>query len=98
MQIITNLLTLPSLPFTFDSNGKNLDLLPQEELIYLTSSLTIEALYRMSGKELVEEEIWRSTQEIWDTIDTDKDEEITKEEFIANALNSEFITRLFSNI
>ena len=75
-----------------------MDLLPQEELIYLTSSLTIEALYRMSGKELVEEEIRRSTQEIWDTIDTDKDEEITKEEFIANALNSEFITRLFSNI
>ena len=52
----------------------------------------------MSGKELVEEEIRRITQEIWDTIDTDKDEEITKEEFIANALNSEFITRLFSNI
>ena len=75
-----------------------MDLLPQEELIYLTSSLTIEALYRMSGKELVEEEIRRITQEIWDTIDTDKDEEITKEEFIANALNSEFITRLFSNI
>ena len=75
-----------------------MDLLPQEELIYLTSSLTIEALYRMSGKELVEEEIKRSTQQIWDTIDTDKDEEITKEEFIANALNSEFITRLFSNI
>lgn len=75
-----------------------MDLLPQEELIYLTSSLTIEALYRMSGKELVEEEIRRSTQEIWDTIDTDKDEEITKEEFIANALNSEFITGLFSNI
>ena len=67
-------------------------------MIYLTSSLTIEALYRMSGKELVEEEIRRITQEIWDTIDTDKDEEITKEEFIANALNSEFITGLFSNI
>ena len=75
-----------------------MDLLPQEELIYLTSSLTIEALYRMSGKELVEEEIRRITQEIWDTIDTDKDEEITKEEFIANALNNEFITGLFSNI
>ena len=75
-----------------------MDLLPQEELIYLTSSLTIEALYRMSGKELVEEEIRRITQEIWDTIDTDKDEEITKEEFIENALNSEFITGLFSNI
>ena len=75
-----------------------MDLLPHEELIYLTSSLTIEALYRMSGKELVEEEIRRSTQEIWDTIDTDKDEEITKEEFIANALNNEFITGLFSNI
>ena len=52
----------------------------------------------MSGKELVEEEIRRSTQQIWDTIDTDKDEEITKEEFIANALNNEFITGLFSNI
>ena len=75
-----------------------MDLLPHEELIYLTSSLTIEALYRMSGKELVEEEIRRITQEIWDTIDTDKDEEITKEEFIANALNNEFITGLFSNI
>ena len=75
-----------------------MDLLPQEELIYLTSSLTIEALYRMSGKELVEEEIRRITQDIWDTIDTDKDEEITKEEFIANALNNEFITGLFSNI
>ena len=62
------------------------------------SSLTIEALFRMSTVEVMEEEVGRCTEEIWETIDTDKDEEITKEEFILNALNSEFISRLMRNI
>ena len=52
----------------------------------------------MSTVEVVEEEMGRCIEEIWETIDTDKDEEITKEEFILNALNSEFISRLMRNI
>ena len=63
------------------------------------TSLTMEALYKMSRKEPDEEEVRRNTEEIWDTIiDTDHGGEITREIFIENALKSEFISAMFSNI
>ena len=52
----------------------------------------------MSRRQLDKEDTRRNIEEIWDTIDTDRDGEITKEEFIENALKSEFITAMFNNI
>ena len=52
----------------------------------------------MSRKEEDEVDTRRNTEEIWETIDTDHDGEITKDEFIENALKSEFISAMFSNI
>ena len=82
------------------SSGRDIDT-PGFPLIILTTtstSLTIEALYKMSRKELDEEDTRRNTEEIWETIDIDHDGEITKDEFIENALKSEFISAIFSNI
>ena len=52
----------------------------------------------MANKILWEQDTRRITEEIWETIDMDQDGEITKEEFIENALKSEFISAMFSNI
>ena len=53
----------------------------------------------MSRREPAEEEVRRNTEEIWDTIiGTNHDGEITQEEFIENALKSEFISGMFCNI
>ena len=62
------------------------------------TSLTVEALYKMAGKESDKEDTRRKIEEIWLTMDTDSDGEITKEEFIENALKSELISVMFSNI
>ena len=52
----------------------------------------------MTRKEPGQEETRRKTEEIWTTMDTDQDGEITKEEFIENALKSDFISAMFSSI
>ena len=52
----------------------------------------------MAGKESDKEDTRRNIEEIWLTMDTDSDGEITKEEFIENALKSELISVMFSNI
>ena len=62
------------------------------------TSLTVEALYKMAGKESDKEDTKRNIEEIWLTMDTDSDGEITKEEFIENALKSELISVMFINI
>ena len=80
------------------SSGRGFPLMILTIQTTTSTSLTIEALYKMSRKQLDTEDTRRNIEEIWDTIDTDRDGEITKEEFIENALKSEFITAMFNNI
>ena len=51
-------------------------------------------LFRMSGKEVEEDEIEDLVDDIMETVDLDDDGIITKGEFMENALKSEFILNL----
>ena len=56
------------------------------------------ALFKMAGKEstglLSEQEIEDCVDDIIDAVDTDGDGVITKEEFVQNAMNSDFILKM----
>ena len=56
------------------------------------------ALFKMAGKEstglLSEQEIEDCVDDIIDAVDTDGDGVITKEEFVQNAMNSDFIINM----
>ena len=58
--------------------------------------LLIDGLFKMSGHETEEEDLKEACKDIMDTIDSDGDGEITKKEFIANALNSPFIAGILT--
>ena len=51
-------------------------------------------LYKMKGKNLDEDEIDDLVDEIMERVDINNDGEITKEEFLQNAMKSEFIQEL----
>ena len=55
---------------------------------------TVEAFFKITGKEDDEDDIEECVGKIRDDVDIDGDGEITKEEFILNALKSEFICEL----
>ena len=58
----------------------------------------VEALFKMTGKEIdadgIEDEIDCCVDEIIEAVDTDGDEVITKEEFVQNAMKSQFILKM----
>ena len=60
----------------------------------------VEALFKMTGKEMddeeVSEEIDTCVDEIIETVDTDGDEVITEDEFVKNAMKSQFILNMFN--
>ena len=58
---------------------------------------TVVALFKMSGKEEDENAIVECVDGIRNAVDVDGDGEITKEEFILNAINSDFICELIDN-
>ena len=58
----------------------------------------VEALFKMTGKEMdddeVSDEIDTCVDEIIETVDADGDEVITEEEFVKNAMKSQFILKI----
>jgi len=60
----------------------------------------VEALLKMSGKEIdwkkFDHEIQESVEEIIDAVDENGDGIITKDEFIQNAMNCQFVLRIFN--
>ena len=54
----------------------------------------VEGLFKMAGKEEDDDEIEDIADEIMEIVDTDKDGEITKEEFLENAMKTDFILNL----
>ena len=55
---------------------------------------TVEAFFKIAGKEADEDDIDECVNEIRNAVDIDGDGEITKEEFILNAVKSDFICEL----
>ena len=60
------------------------------------------ALFKMSGRDMgdihLENEIEECVDEIIEAVDSDGDGEITKEEFVENAMLSKFLSKLISDI
>ena len=54
----------------------------------------VRGLYKIASKPLVEENILASVKEITDAIDVNNDGDISKEEFIENAMKSSFICKI----
>ena len=54
----------------------------------------VEGLFKMSGKEGDEDEIEDIADDIMEIVDTNNDGEISKEEFLENAMKREFILNL----
>ena len=54
----------------------------------------VRGLYKIASKPLVEEDIAASVKEITDAIDVNNDGDISKEEFIENAMKSSFIYKI----
>ena len=56
----------------------------------------LQGLFEMSGQEFDEEDLDIASKGIMDVIDVDGDGEVTKKEFIANAMKSEFIASMLT--
>ena len=61
----------------------------------------VEALFKMTGRDIdsdgIEDEIDSCVDEIIEAVDTDGDEVITKEEFVQNAMKSQFILKMVNS-
>ena len=61
----------------------------------------VEALFKMTGKDIdaddIEDQIDSCVDEIIEAVDTDGDEVITKEEFVQNAMKSQFILKMVNS-
>ena len=53
-------------------------------------------LFEMSGHEIETEELEEASKDIMATIDFDGDGEVTREEFVENALKSDFIASILN--
>ena len=56
----------------------------------------LQGLFEMSGQKFEDEELEEASKYIMDAIDTDGDGEVTKQEFINNAMKSQFIAGMLS--
>jgi hypothetical protein len=56
----------------------------------------LKGLFEMSGQEFDEEDLMAASKDIMDVIDVDGDGEVTKKEFISNAMRSEFIASMLN--
>ncbi len=59
-------------------------------------SAMLEGLFQMAGAEVDEEELAAVCLEVMAAIDSDEDGEVTREEFIRNAMKSQYIAGLLS--
>ena len=61
----------------------------------------VEAVFKMTGKEMdvpgIEDEIESCVTEVIEAVDTDGDEVISKEEFVQNAMKSQFILNMVNS-
>ena len=58
--------------------------------------VVLQGLFEMSGKDFEDNELDLVTRDIMDAIDADGDGEVTKAEFIKNAMKSEFVAGMLS--
>ena len=56
----------------------------------------LHGLFEMSGQEFEEEDLAVASKDIMDVIDVDGDGEVTRNEFIKNAMKSEFISNMLN--
>jgi calmodulin len=56
----------------------------------------LQGLFQMSGQEFEDEDLVEASEDIMNDIDADGDGEVTKHEFIKNAMKSQFIAGMLS--